>query len=102
MATGGQLLEHGRVGGRPRPGALDDRQPQPLEEDLPELGRRVDVEFGPCHPVNVLADEAEFVAQARAHRREEPRVDADAMHLHFGQNGDQRHLQLPEELLEPL
>ena len=96
----GQLLQHGRIRRRPRLGLLQHREVQLVEQDLPELGRRVDVELLAGHHPDVVRDVRELALELLRHRVEEVQVDPDARLLHVREHVDERHLDVPEQRLE--
>ena len=100
MAHSGELLEDRRIGRRPGLRLLDDRQLQLLEQKLPELLGRVQIEVATGEFEDLLLDQIELSFQPRAHRSEEVLVDGDARQLHAKEDRHERHLQLRHQISE--
>ncbi len=84
-----QLLEHLRIRGRSRLGALLDRQAHLIEEDFAKLHRRVDVQLTPGELVDFFLDQFQLDIQPPTHRGKEFDVDRHAGSFHIDQDGHQ-------------
>jgi hypothetical protein len=73
---------------------------QLLEQDLPELPGRADVEGLAGERVDLLLELADPLAEALRDLAEAALVDADAVPLHVAEHRDERHLDAPEQILE--
>ena len=94
-----QLFQRVLVGGvAARLEAPRLRQADLLEEDLRELHRRADVELVADGGVDLLLEAADLARQRLRHLVQRAGVDGDAVQLHPREDGDERHLDLVEEL----
>ena len=71
-----------------------------LEENFPDLTRRVEVKFSPGILVYLLFDIAELRGEYLGGFAEGSGVERYSRSLHFGQDVNQRHLDVVEELLD--
>ena len=85
-------LKGGRIGGISGLRLLARRQPELLEQDLPELLGGVDVELLPGSLMDGGTEEVAFGGELVAQTGEFGHVDAHADLLHPGQHPDQRQL----------
>ena len=77
-----------------------DRQTEPLEQDLLDLLRGIQVEDHPRRFVGLLLDGAEAPAELPALLAQHRGVDADAVALDTRQDRDERHLDVLVQLRE--
>ena len=97
-----QLLQHRFGRGRlALGGTLGRRQTEPLEQDLLDLLRGIQVEDHPRRFVGLLFDVTQAPGELPALLAQHPRVDADAVALDTRQDRDERHLDVLVQLREP-
>jgi len=89
-----QLLQDGSIGRRTRLGAADDGQVEFLEEHLPQLFGRVQIERMPRVPVDVLFQLANLRSDVLGHLLEIGHIYEHAVHLHVFEHGHQGDLEL--------
>src|SRR5690606_6084203 len=94
----GQLLQHARIRGRSRLRLADDGQLQLVEQDRAQLRRGADVELLAGDLEDLLRRELQRALELPAHLGKEIAVDQDAVPLYLREHGQQRHLDLAEEL----
>ena len=89
-----QFLHHAHVGRGPGLGLLDNPQLQLLEQDHPQLLRRIDVERLPRQRIDFVLQLLQILVQLARQFGKMLAVDPHAGHLHIRQHLDQRQLQL--------
>ena len=100
VAEGRQLLEHLDVRRGTRLGSLLHGQLQALEQDGPELRRRVDVELAAGGAVNVELERGQLFIEAARHFAQQHAIHENPRRLHVHEHRNERNLDLVEESLE--
>ena len=97
-----EVLQHGRVGGVARLGALGSGQPHLVEQHIRELLGRVEREPVPDCVEHLLLQVSEALAQVFGHLPQLIDVQEDAVALHPHQHRHQGHLHTREHLRQGL
>ena len=97
MSGVGELLQDAGVGRRTARCFLEHRQLKLLEEDLPQLERRVDVEFLARGAMDLPLETPSLGFEPALQLREALDVDHHPGPLHLGEHRKERHLDFVEE-----
>ena len=94
VAFGGQILQHVGAGGKcPGLALLAAAQSHLVEQDLAQLLGAADVEALPRQPVDLILQPGHLLRECVRHALQHVGVDADARHLHLGQDRNHRAFQ---------